>query len=371
MIIQQVIPEYRKDFFSLLKDALSKEDVELDLIYGKMSSSYKSGNSYHEISWGKLVPSRSLKIGKMLLCWQPVTKYVRNKDLVIVEQANRLIINYYLIIGKYFWKNKLGFWGHGRNLQKKYNSWTNKFGLLYLKRCDWWWGYTQGVKEYLSRNGYPLNKITIVQNAIDTQSLRTKISNIDNKEILNLKNDLSITGNKIGIFCGAMYTEKRIDFILQTCAIIKSQIPEFEMIFIGSGQDSNKVVQACKINKWIHFLGSRTGDDRIKYFKMATIQLMPGAVGLAILDSFALETPIITTDNRSHGPEIEYLENNINGIMTNDNLSDYSATIIQILKTNKYLDLVKGCIISSDKYTVQNMVENFKSGILECLTSKT
>ena len=62
---------------------------------------------------------------------------------------------------------------------------------------------------------------------------------------------------------------------------------------------------------------------------MAAMQFMPGAVGLGILDSFALQTPMVTTTQNFHGPEIEYLENGKNGIITEDNIETYTNAIIK------------------------------------------
>lgn len=368
LIIQQIIPEYRKDFFNLLKIELEKNEIELSLIYGNRSSSYKSERRHYELDWGRLIVNKTFNIGKIELCWQPVSKHTNDKDLIIVESANKLVLNYFIMISRYFSGNKLAFWGHGRNLQKSPQSWHNKFNLLFLKKCDWWFAYTTGVKEYLTKHGYPSNKITVVQNAIDTLSLRNQIAEINDYEINELRDQLKITGYKVAIFCGGIYAEKRINFILESCYIIKNEIPEFEMIFIGSGIESNIVRKASDYSNWIHYVGPKSGKERVKYFKAASIQLMPGSVGLGILDSFALETPIITTYDKSHGPEIEYLENGKNGIITENSLEAYSRTVIEILKTDKYLDLINGCRNSANKYTIQEMVENFKRGILQCLS---
>ena len=368
LIIQQIIPEYRKDFFNLLKIELAKNEIELSLIYGNKSDSNKSNGNYYELNWGKLVVNRTFNFYKINLCWQPVIKYLKDKDLIIVESANKLIFNYFIMVARFFWGNKLGFWGHGRNLQSRSGSWSNKFSLLFLKKCDWWFGYTNGVKDFLIKNNYPSDKITVVQNAIDTLSLQKQLSEVNDNEIKVLKEQLGIIGSNVAIFCGGMYAEKRISFILETCYIIKKEIPEFEMIFIGSGKESEIVKEASESNGWIHYLGPKTGTERIKYFKIASIQLMPGLVGLGILDSFALETPIITTNYEFHSPEIEYLENGKNGVMTENILEIYSQTVIQILNDDKYLDLINGCKISAQKYTIQKMVENFTNGILQCIS---
>lgn len=367
LIIQQIIPEYRIDFFNLLKSELEKNNIELTLVYGDKSKSYKSGSHYSTVDWGTFVPNRICHLGKVEICWQPVLKFVKGKDLIIVEPANRLVFNYVIMTIKYFLGTKLGFWGHGRNLQKPLDSLSNRFSLRVLKKCDWWFAYTKGVKEFLINNKYPSQKITAVQNSINTDRLRKALNEIKGKEIDELKLQLKIYGENVAIFCGGMYPEKRVDFILKACNIIKREILDFHMIFIGSGVDANKIKEAADANNWIHYLGTKEGMDRIKYFKIAKIQLMPGAVGLAILDSFALETPIISTHDKSHGPEIEYLENEKNGMITTDTIEDYSATIIEVLKNKKYHDLISGCIHSASMYTLEQMVGNFKNGILRCL----
>ncbi len=369
LIIQQVLPHYRIEFFNLLRVELAKENIELNLIYGKSSTTYKSGPEFNVLEWGKVVKNKIIKIGKGQLCWQPLTQYVKGQDMIIVEKSNKLLLNYFLIAARKFWKFKLGFWGHGRNLQEKSNSWSNKFALLFLKQCDWWFAYTNSVKEYLIKNKYPANKITIVQNAIDTKSLQERYFEITDEEIHAMKNHLGIQGEHVAIFCGGMYANKRLDFLLETCYRIKKAIPDFHMIFVGAGEDAYKIEKAAGDNHWMHYVGAKKGLDRVIYFKISSIQLMPGLVGLGILDSFALQTPIITTNYEYHSPEVEYLVNGQNGVVTENTLEEYSQTIIEILKNNKYFDLIDGCKISAQKYTIEKMVSNFKSGILQCLGS--
>lgn len=367
LIIQQIIPEYRQDFFNLLKTELEKNNIELTLVYGNKSSSFKSGNQYSMINWGNMIVNKIIHIRKIEFCWQPALKYAKSTDLIITEQANRLIINYILMLLKYLWGNKLAFWGHGKNMQKTSTSFTNKFALKYLKKCDWWFAYTKSVKEYLERNKYPSNRITIVQNAINTNHLRNSLLQLSEDEIKELKLNLNIEGNNTAIFCGGMYPEKSIPFILRSCFIVKKQIPDFHILFIGSGVDADKVKEAANTHSWIHYLGTIEGRERIKYFKISAIQLMPGEVGLGILDSFALETPIITTLDNAHGPEIEYLENGKNGIITANELEEYSQRIINVLKNEEYFKLIEGCKNSASVLTVEKMVQNFKNGILQCL----
>jgi glycosyltransferase involved in cell wall biosynthesis len=263
----------------------------------------------------------------------------------------------------------LAFWSHVRNRQSDINSIRNRFKYLYIKRCDWWFAYTEGEKQFLVERNFSADKITIVQNAIDTVKLHNYYVNINQIETDKLKESLRISGSHTAIYCGAMYPEKRLDFILEVCYLVKKEIQDFNMIFIGSGIEAYKIEEASKKYNWIHYLGSKFGEERVIYFKISMLQIMPGAIGLGILDSFAMETPIVTTDNPNHGPEVEYLQNGINGIIVKDNLSDYSRAITDIFKNEKYNDLIKGCRDSAEKYTIVNMVDNFRNGIKSFLNS--
>lgn len=367
LILYKFLPQYRVDFFNRLKDELLAENVELELIYGKLSNTDALKNDEATVSWGRFVANKTFRIGKTELLWQPCIKYFKDKDLIITEQANKLLINYYLMVTRYFFKYKFAFWGHGRNMQEQLYSTKNKFKYYFLKKCDWWFAYTDGVKQFLLDQKYPAHKITTVQNAIDTITLKEQYAAVSEEQVAELKDKLGIKGDKTAIFCGGMYPEKRLDFILEAIRKIKLSIPEFHAIFVGSGVDSVIVENAARDNNWIHYVGPQFGIDRVMYFKISSVQLMPGLVGLGILDSFALETPIITTEYPFHSPEIEYLENNINGMITENTLNAYSQVIIDLLSGNKYMQLIDGCKKSAEVYTVEKMVSNFKDGILKCL----
>ncbi|MDX2072288.1 MAG: glycosyltransferase family 4 protein [Haliscomenobacter sp.] len=366
-IIQRTLVQYRQEFFDGLKNALAKEGVELTLIYGKQSNEEGLKKDEVELSWSKYVPNIEIKFGGRTLIWQPCLQELKGKDLIIVESANKLILNYLLMISRRVFKAKLGFWGHGRNRQDTENSFANQFKYLFLKQCDWWFAYTSGVKDFLIEKGYPQSQITIVQNAIDTQFIQQEYAQTTELEVMELKKELGIEGEQVGIFCGGIYPEKRIDFLLEACLNIKKEVPNFHMIFIGSGIDALKITNAAMQYPWIHYVGPKFGKDRVKYFKISTLFLMPGLVGLGILDAFALETPIVTTRYEFHSPEIEYLEHGKNGLIVANTIDQYSRAVIQLLLSGDYVQMLGNCRESAKKYTIETMVENFKTGILQAL----
>ena len=367
LIIYRYLPQYRVEFYNGLKNALDEHNIELQLIYGSTNKVEALRNDEVDIKWARFIPNIYFRLGKIEIIWQPCLKHTKNKDLIIVEGANRLILNYILMITRHISKFKLGVWGHGRDMQTVKNSIQNRFKSLFLNQCDCYFAYTYGVKDYLIEHKFPEDRIVIVQNAIDTSELKKQYQNIKDSEIEELKAQFGIIGSNTGIYCGGMYPEKRIDFILEACKKVKKEISDFHIIFIGSGIDSDKVQSASIQNHWIHYIGPKFGTERVKFFKISSIQIMPGLVGLGILDSFVMEAPMITTDYPYHSPEIEYLMSGFNGIMTRNSLDEYSQTIIDVLKTKKYNELIEGCRISTEKYTINNMVDNFKNGIISLM----
>lgn len=369
-ILYKFLPHYRKEFFNLLRKDLLKHNIELHLLYGKMKNSDSLKKDEVDISWAEFVDNKVLKIGNKELYWQPCLKKVRDADLVIVEQANKLLINFVLMFSRFYSKRLFSFWGHGRDMQSNPNSFLNKFKATYLKKCDWWFAYTEGVKQSVASTGFPSEKITVVQNAIDTQNLVSLKESLTAKEKLEIKNALKIKSDNIAIYCGGMYKEKRIEFVLECCFEIQKRVPDFNILFLGSGIDAVKVEEAATKHTWIHYIGPSFGKDKVLHFSIAKMQLMPGLVGLGILDSFALETPIFTTEYPYHSPEIEYLRSDINGVITPDTQEAYVKTVCHYFENQSELDsLINGCKKARNKYTVENMVANFSEGIKQCLNS--
>lgn len=372
LILQKVLPEYRVPFFNLLRQNLAQHGVQLDLIYGNGSKEEQLKKDKVDINWAIKKENIIFNIGGKEIYWQPVLKEIKGYDLIIAEQANKLIINYLLNIKRSFSKQKFAYWGHGTNLQDNHASISNIYKKFFIKRCDWWFAYTASVKKFLVEQSFDDNKVTVVQNAIDTSSLRKQYESVNESELDTVKESLGIHSDKVAIYCGGMYPEKRLPFLIEACDQLKFKIPNFHMIFIGAGKDENIVQNAADTRSWMHYVGPKRGKEKALYFKLSQVFLMPGLVGLAVLDSFCTDTPMITTAYPYHSPEIEYIENDKNGLITEDTLSDYIESVYRVLlnKDDLLSNLIKGCREASTKYTIDEMAENFSNGVLKALDEK-
>lgn len=227
------------------------------------------------------------------------------------------------------------------------------------------------VKNFLHDSGFDARRITDVQNAIDTTSLASHYNAVDEAALETTRAELGFHGKNLLIYCGGMYTEKRLPFLLSSLDILRMNILDLEIVFIGSGPQAHLIEAFCLQRQWAKYLGPKFDMERVKYFKLAKLQVMPGLVGLAVLDSFALRVPIVTTSEALHSPEIAYLENGKNGLIVScaNDPECYAISLAGLLLDSVRLAAMQSaCSDAAMKFTVANMAQRFTDGIEQALS---
>ncbi len=246
-------------------------------------------------------------------------------------------------------------------MRERFKRWTSN-------RVDWWFAYTDISAQLIATTGFPPGRVTVVDNAVDTVQMRKWSQQIPDHETHALRQGLGIATARIAAYVGSLYSNKRLDFLLAAAVAIRRKVSDFHLLIVGDGPERDKVQGWCQAHAWIHWVGPRFGREKLAFLTIAQVMLIPGAVGLSILDAFVSRVPIVTTDCRGHGPEIAYLKNGVNGIMTPDNVSDYSEAVVRILHHDaERARLCVGCCESAGEYTLENMINRFAAGIASCL----
>ena len=363
-IIQQYLAHYHAPFFRHLGELCKSRGIEIVLHYGT-----ESGRHIQAEVPDWCVPIRVKNLGAAT--WQPALALTSNADLVIVEQAVKHLILYPLLIRRAFSRQKLALWGHGRNFQARNpDSLQERVKRFISRHVDWWFAYNDLSATVVRNLGFPDDRITSVQNSIDTRTLQAGRSALDEVSIAKLKFSLGINSYNIGVYTGGLYGEKRIPFLLAAAALIRASIPDFHLIIIGQGPEEDLARQAAQSNRWIHYVGPKNDQDKIPYWAISKVFLMPGLVGLAILDSFALGVPMVTTSYPYHSPEIDYLRDGVNGLMVEDWQSPdaYANSVVALLKDDHLqMRLVNGCRQSAQIYTSEEMARRFVHGVEQAL----
>jgi len=369
-ILQRRLTHYRVPLFRRMRTLLAEDDVNLMLVHGQPTPSEATKKDEGHLDWAIRVKNRYWKIGSTNLCWQPLPVQARRADLIVITQENSLISNYPLLLKRRLGSSKVAFWGHGANLQSNHpNGARERFKRWSTKQVDWWFAYTGMSVELVRRCGFPPERITNLENAIDVEELQHDLSSIDEDEITQYKMKLGLNGMRIGLFLGSLHLDKRLDFLIDAADLLHAKDPHFRLLIVGDGPMRDMVCEACTNRAWCLWLGAKAGREKALILALADVLLNPGMVGLVILDSFAAGTPLVTTDCKLHSPEIAYLRHEVNGIMTTNSVQDYVDSVQQIFNDSTYrARLQAGCKSASIHYTINNMACNFCSGLLSALS---
>jgi len=370
VILQHRLLHYRLGFFEGLHRVCAARGVELHLVHGQPTLREEKKRDVGSLPWADVVVNRYLSIGNKDVLWQPFPAKHRDADLVVLMQENRLLSNYPWLFLRGLHKTRLGYWGHGRNFQStKPTGFLEKWKQLLVGRVDWWFAYTDLTKDILLADGYPAERITVLDNAIDNERFVADLAAISDAQLAQLRTELGLPdGAQVGLYCGSLYPDKRLDYMIAAADNIQAALPDFHLLIIGDGPSGQDIKAAAASRPWLHWLGVRKGLEKAAYFRLAQVVLNPGLVGLHVLDAFCAGVPMVTTSDARHSPEIAYLKDGENGLVVTGNADVYADAIIALLQDPaRYALLQARGLADAQRYTLQNMVENFAEGIERCL----
>lgn len=365
-IIQNQMAHYRIPFFDRLRSVLSGDEVDLNVAYGDYDGR-PSASGYDKIltsnlSWGTPFPRIHLPFG---LIWHPVISTVRGSDLIIAQHAARLSTNYLLAALKPFHAYRLAFWGHGWNHQAATSSsMAERVNTTVGKRADWYFAYTESVRSGLIERGYDGARITAVQNAVETPAPPTK------EDMASMWQEFGLDSacHKMALCCGTLTARRQLDDLIAAAGMVAKDIPEFVLVIAGSGDEQHKAARAAQENPNIKFAGRALGARKCALYEASQFAVLPGLVGLGIVDAFHHGLPPLVTDYPYHSPEISYLEDGKNGMIVDQGAAGLADGMRRMLRDSSLRErLAHGSRATGTKITMNQMVANFTEGILSSL----
>ena len=368
VIVQRRMTHYRLPLFNSLRQRLADLDITLRVLHGDPTETEKDKQDTGELPWAEHLGTRYLLGGN--LCLQPFGKQVAGSDLVVVTQENKLVNNLPPLLGLGR-PARLAFWGHGRNMQtanpesplERFKRWTTR-------RVDWWFGYTQISADRVVADGFPIARVTVLNNSIDMASLTAQIAHARETPRQEMRKEFGLHGDVVGVFIGSLYPEKLLHRLLRAAQETHRAHPHFQCAVAGAGPMAAVVQAAAARSAGVKYLGAVHGERKARLLAASDLLLNPGLVGLGILDAFAAGIPILTSDCRLHSPEVAYLEPGRNGLMTMDSDDAFSAACQALVAdAAQRAVLSRGAALSAETYSLLSMTDRFVAGIETCLAA--
>lgn len=361
---------YRQPFNRELRKVLASKNVEYVVVYSDLGAENRFKNDTVEISWGRKVQMLKLPFG---LKYQRALGFAANCDLVIVQQENKLVLNYILQLASCLKLKKVAFFGHGPNFQSRNpNGAGARLKRFLAKRVDWWFGYTEASRKYVEGLGFPAERITVFNNAVDTSDVHDAIRASSITKMEEIRQNLGLTGNNVCVFVGSIYADRRLEFLVCAADVVRDRVPDFELLVVGGGIELPLMRELAASRPWIKVTGPRFGAEKVELMLLGKLFLMPGLVGLAVVDAGAAGLPTVTTAFPYHSPEIAYVEHGVNGVIVSEweDPAAYADAVAGLLEDLPRLAAMQAAATQmAGRLTIEAMAERFAEGVLRALAA--
>ena len=362
---------YRVPFYETLREDLAKRHIELRMIVADGLDEDEARGDQADLGWAEARPLHELSVGGRTLLWQPGFDVASGADLVITEQASKQLFNIALSLGQRVLHTRHAFWGHGKNFQASIEQDSGAALKQRLTgRAHWFFAYNEASARAAIAAGMPSDRVTSVMTSTDTDNIRRVLDALPADNAVTVRGELGMGDGPVGVFMGGIYPPKRPEFILDAVQEIRALVPDFEFLAIGGGSQQSLFDDAAAKHHWIHSMGPIYSNERIRLASIGSVALMPGKVGLNVVDAFALGLPTITTDIDYHSPEIDYLKDGGNGIVVRNNptAAEYAQGVARVLgDATLRARLRTAAMVSGRELSIDDMSERFANGVVAAL----
>jgi len=363
LIVQRRLTHYRVPFFTRLRERLAEDGVQLRLAVGQATPQEMLKHDAGTLTWADPAACHYLLGGR--LCWQHLGAALQGSDRVIVTQENRMLNNLALLGG--LRRRQVALWGHGSNLQARpglRSRMAQGLKTQISRRADWWFAYTDLSADLFRAMDIPDQRITVINNAVDTQALRQQVLAFRQRTPLALRREAGLPEGPLAVFIGSLYPDKRLDLLLDAATRLRTELPGFQLAIAGAGPLLEPLRAQTSRHPWVHWLGPVLAERKARLLATADVMLNPGLIGLGILDAFAAGLPLLTTNCGVHSPEIAYLRHGENGLMCAPHATALAEAALQVWHDPALAQRLRlGSEAAATQYGLDQMVERFAAGV--------
>jgi glycosyltransferase involved in cell wall biosynthesis len=286
---QRVLPSYRVVFFDALAESCQRG---LSVFAGKPlpQEQIAATEQLHVAGYAPARNRHFMDPGSPLYrCWQPgILNWLEEwqPDVLVVEANPRYPTTRAAIRWMHARARPVIGWGLGAPPAAGWLAgWRERARLSFLRMLDGWIAYSQhGAEEYLDL-GFPEQRVFVARNAAVLRPLYPP-----DERPAQFQEEPQV------LFVGRLQSRKRIDLLLQACAILPDALQPALWI-VGDGPARADLQRlAEQIYPRAQFTGARHGDQLEAYFDRSDLFVLPGTGGLAVQQAMAKGLPVIVAE---------------------------------------------------------------------------
>lgn len=365
-ISQPYVPAYRVPFFSRLVDALAENDIECTVVASSPAGDQKfRGDSSHEHPWIQDAHGRTAHIGGRSVEFFGAAKNWADADALITGLLGTSPDLYWELLKKPVSRRRLGVWGHVKSFVTDGNRVDLGLEVIQMKAADRVFAYTPAGRDYAIDRGISPAKITVVMNSVDADPLRTTYEMLDDESVRNFADENSLHFGKTFGYIGGLDASKRVDILSASLDRLWGIDRQIKVVVGGRGNQEHLLSRHIERGQVVH-VGYANEFYKAMIARVSEALLNPGRVGLLAVECLALGIPLLTLDWEYHAPEYEYLCPDVSVFKSVDNANEFAELVLRFIRDGDGDRVPKGR--PSWPYpTIDDMVENYKSGVLSML----
>jgi L-malate glycosyltransferase len=351
LVLQEQVPPYRVPFFRFLADELGSRDLDLRVVSSSVLPKVDELGFPHE----RVLTSRS---GLSALD----TIYRQRPAVLVLPHSGRfapVATTTRLLQSR---GRKQLFWGMG--LARRYGVASEHdrrpaaeaVRRLMLSTCDHYLSYTEISTTNLLNRGYDAARITTLNNAVEALATPEQAMTAQRVPLQTL-------------FVASLVEDKEP---LAAAAIVdrlRLLAPGASLHIVGDGPLRSQCEQAANGREWVHYHGPQRGQSLRELALASDIAIIPGRVGLAVLEMASAGLPMATFAVSRHGAEIAYLNGGINGLFLSEDINAAAKELGTLLTDRPVLERMRNEALSTaSRYTIRRMAVNFADGVMACLS---
>lgn len=227
---------------------------------------------------------------------------------------------------------KVYMWSHG--FLRKEVGFKGMIRSAFYRLANGMLLYHHRARELLIDRGFSPEKLDVLYNSLDVAMQRKVRSNIQEDELVSLRNKMFNEPSKpILLWIGRLTPQKKLSMIIKAMDELKSRDFHTNLLLVGDGPERESLseeVAELNLGSNVCFYGASHKEEELgPLISVSDICVAPGEVGLTCMHSLVYGTPVITHNKPDFQmPEYEAIRSGVSGeFFEYDDVIDLADTI--------------------------------------------
>jgi glycosyltransferase involved in cell wall biosynthesis len=375
---QGCIPIYRKTFFQRLN---AFGAIDYVVAHGSPPHGTELMAAPPPFDFPNLwVTNRELTIFGVSFVWQPIVwRAVRGQfDGAVFGDEVKFLSSLVATIALRLRGRPVLLWGFGFHQYKgpdtlKARMTTTLAGLykrILYRLVSGYLTYTEGGRRALLSLPTSPKLIVVLRNTIDTEREAMFRRAVATEPVDEAFRQLGVRSNSVKLlYFGRLLPTKRVDLLVEYAEHSAHTKRDVDIIIFGQGPEEERLRETARHLPNVVF--HRHNDLLLaRALRISVAVVIPGFVGLAINHSFTHGVPVLTRHRQPHSPEVEYLEDRVNGLMLPEAPKEFFAALDAFIDDrDQRRRLAEGAERTAQTIDMAYMVATFHGIVSRCLMS--